>query len=656
MKKLSILIALLLMISLTTSVAYAEEKDEDEKKEELKTETAQWISVVGIEGGQILFDSETGKVKDVENSVTKAHFPERIEGVEVKYLNSSIFYKNENIVSVVIPGTVESVEPGSFAHCPNLTTVVIQEGVEEIKYSAFYNCQSLTSLTLPNSLEDIGNSAFGLTGLVEVEIPEGVEELGDGVFYGSKKLKAVYIPSTLEEMGDNVFWQCHLLSDVYYNGTADMWNEIEIGTDSGELMSATLHQSNGETFVPSLGANSEMGWVAVDGIVGGQILFDSDKGIILEVQGEITQAHIPSEINGTTVEYLSSSLFSKSDELTSVIIPGTIKKIPMDAFANCDELEIVTIEEGVEEIAISAFYGCEDLETLSLPKSLRTIGNTVFGLTGLEKVTIPEGVETIGEMAFYGSKDIEEVYIPSTVKSIGNKVFWQCNELEDVYYNGSENGWENIGIGSDNKELFRAKIHMTDGTIFETNPDENAGNPSNWADKEIDKAKEKGLVIVMTGLPQYKDDITREQFAESIVNTVEIATGKEISIKENPFKDTDNIDIIKAYSAGIVTGMTEDTFGPEKEISREQIAVMLYRAMLYIAENGGATILTIEDGDISMYDDSDDVSDWAEDAVSALNANGIMKGASASNLSPKKTTSVEQSILLLNRLVESIHE
>ncbi len=644
MKKL-LLPALLLTFSVASPLASAYTPEVPESYE--------WLTVDGIEGGQIYFDHERGKILDAKDGITKADIPSVINGTTVTDLANGLFRNSETLESVVIPGTIGEIPFDAFAHCYVLSTVVIEEGVEEIETSAFYRTPKLTSISLPTSLTDIGDTAFGEIGATELKIPEGVEEIGDMSFYGSSKLQTVHIPSTVEEIGDQAFWQCHKLSNVYYNGTPEMWSQIEIGSDSGELYGATLHQTGGGEFTPSLGENSDMGWITVDGIVGGKILFDKENGEILEAEKSITQAHIPSYIDGVEVKFLANSLFHEFDDLESVVVPGTVNKIPLFAFANCDELTSVKIEEGVDIIGVSAFYGAEDLEVLTLPSSVGTIEDTAFGLTGLESVTLPEGLYAIGKMAFYGSDDLETVRLPSSLITIESKVFWQCHDLEDIYYNDTSTEWSYINLDSNNKQLLSTTIHTTDGTVSPTKPDTAAGKPSDWADEEIENANKQGLVIIMTGVPQYTDNITREQFAESVVNLVELSTGKEIVPVENPFVDTENIDVVKAYTIGVINGMSETTFEPETTTNREQIAVMLYRAALYIAENGGATILTVSDDNISMYDDSDEVSDWAQEAVSALNANKIMQGTSDKNLSPKGTTTVEQSILLLARMYQA---
>lgn len=52
---------------------------------------------------------------------------------------------------------------------------------------------------------------------------------------------------------------------------------------------------------------------------------------------------------------------------------------------------------------------------------------------------------------------------------------------------------------------------------------------SSWAQAEVYAAISAGLVPQFSGDPAYQDTITREQFAELIVQTVETALGRELA-------------------------------------------------------------------------------------------------------------------------------
>ena len=172
---------------------------------------------------------------------------------------------------------------------------------------------------------------------------------------------------------------------------------------------------------------------------------------------------------------------------------------------------------------------------------------------------------------------------------------------------------------------------------------------SSWAASELTAAHEAGLVPTLTGNPGYQDTITREQFAELVVQTVTVICTAPESAPAGTFTDTENTAILRAFEAGIVNGVGDGKFAPKQATNREQIAVMIARAIDYIELQTGVDLAPAA-SDISRFSDKDDVSSWAVDGVGLLASNGIMTGTSATTLSPKASCTVEQSILLLYRM------
>jgi hypothetical protein len=86
---------------------------------------------------------------------------------------------------------------------------------------------------------------------------------------------------------------------------------------------------------------------------------------------------------------------------------------------------------------------------------------------------------------------------------------------------------------------------------------------SSWAAVELKKADEAGLIPdILKGADMTKP-ITREKFAELAVKLYEKTTGKAAAAASpNPFKDTTNQQILKAFKLGITTGTTATTFAP----------------------------------------------------------------------------------------------
>lgn len=179
-----------------------------------------------------------------------------------------------------------------------------------------------------------------------------------------------------------------------------------------------------------------------------------------------------------------------------------------------------------------------------------------------------------------------------------------------------------------------------------------AAEPSDWAQAEIAAADAAGLIPELNGSPAWQSSASRLHFAQLAVRLAETVTGETLpAAPESTFADCTDVDVRKAYAAGIVNGTSDTTFSPEDKLTREQLATMLWRAASYIQQQTGEQVLTAG-GSLEGYTDAGSVSDYATEAVATLANYGIMKGTSATALSPQQDCSVEQSALLCYRLYD----
>lgn len=99
-----------------------------------------------------------------------------------------------------------------------------------------------------------------------------------------------------------------------------------------------------------------------------------------------------------------------------------------------------------------------------------------------------------------------------------------------------------------------------------------------------------------------------------------------------------------AAAEEIVTGYSATRFGPDDAVTREQLAVMLYRYASYAGENMEAT------ADLSSYDDANAISIWAEEAMAWAVAAGILTGKGAERLDPAGTATRAEFATILMRM------
>lgn len=169
---------------------------------------------------------------------------------------------------------------------------------------------------------------------------------------------------------------------------------------------------------------------------------------------------------------------------------------------------------------------------------------------------------------------------------------------------------------------------------------------SSWALEELTKAVEYGLYTDRI-MNNYTQNINREEFCELVVKLYEKLTGGvSIAASFDTFSDTTNESVLKAYKASIVNGTGKDTFSPNNFITRQDICVMLYRAI-----TGAIPDLNISIDGAAIFEDDNLVGSWAVKEVKFASKSGIMKG-SGTKIMPLDNTSREQALLLIKRTYE----
>src|SRR6056297_2173724 len=168
------------------------------------------------------------------------------------------------------------------------------------------------------------------------------------------------------------------------------------------------------------------------------------------------------------------------------------------------------------------------------------------------------------------------------------------------------------------------------------------GSQSTWAEPEIEEAYEYNLTYPNV-MNNFKTNITREEFSTLAVKLYESLTEEKAKVETDPFSDTNNLEVLKAYNLGIVKGRTSTIFAPKDYITRQEICVMIFRVL----KISGAEITTVETGDFP-FSDTKNIASWALDSVKFAYQNGIMNG-SDSKILPLNNTTREQGIVLLKR-------
>ena len=150
--------------------------------------------------------------------------------------------KNLNVVVFEEGSQLKDIGACAFHSCDNLTDIVIPEGVTSIGEDAFYSCDSLLNITLPKSLRDISKDAFNsCRSLISITIPKGITSIGIRAFAHCGGIETVIFEgSLLISVDENAFAFCSEITNVYYAGVEEQWNNIVIGSGNEYLTKATI--------------------------------------------------------------------------------------------------------------------------------------------------------------------------------------------------------------------------------------------------------------------------------------------------------------------------------------------------------------------------------------------------------------------------------
>ena len=193
-----------------------------------------------------------------------------------------------------------------------------------------------------------------------------------------------------------------------------------------------------------------------------------------------------------TVNQIEDKAFYES-AITSVEIPGTVKRIGDSAFDNSPDLTRVSMGEGVEFIGEYAFRRTK-VEEINFPESLKVVESCVCEITPWDgnqpageiyagktfyrykydsnkplpesvQVSIKDGTKIICGDAFYNVR-LSDIKIPESVTSIGGSAFRNCSKLTKIelpaglsYCNGTA-FWGCPALDSYEGDVYAGKVYL----------------------------------------------------------------------------------------------------------------------------------------------------------------------------------------------------
>lgn len=374
--------------------------------------------------------------------------------------------KNE-FVDLVIPSTyqgkaVTKIADSAFVREgsePIVGKLIVSEGITHIGNSAFENCTQLNEITLPATLKEIGNRAFaGCVNLRTLSPLVAVESIGELAFYECKNLAAVSLPGTLTSMGIDAFRNCHNLTDL------TLAEGIVSIPERGFYECLRLQEVTFPSTLKEIGRSAFYHTALREVVLPEGITVIKENAFYCVYLESIT---LPSTL--TTIE--KDAVWSS--ELKNLVIPAGVTSIAREAFTGgCDNLESLTVpfvggapcEESFNKYENQLgyifggtsyqehhemFFG-EKLKTVTVLGGYMIAANAFGECAYIENVRFAEGIAVIWDSAFSGCTGLKTVVLPKTLEKIGRAFASLTEELDAVYYAGTEADWNSITIDTEN--------------------------------------------------------------------------------------------------------------------------------------------------------------------------------------------------------------
>ena len=164
-----------------------------------------------------------------------------------------------------------------------------------------------------------------------------------------------------------------------------------------------------------------------------------------------------------------------------------------------------------------------------------------------------------------------------------------------------------------------------------------------WAKDAINNLYDKGIVNgVSKTAYNPSGDVKREEFVKMIdtLYSAESTTSTFTDVNQSEWYASY---INKAVAAGIIKGMNENTFGLGQGVTREDMAVMIVRALKLETNITGET-----------FSDDLNIASYAKEAVYTLRSKGIISGTGNGNYEPKRVMTRAEAAVLINNILNIV--
>lgn len=543
----------------------------------------------------------------------------------LRELGSDAFAGSTALKSVFIPLSLQTAS-SPFRKCTALTDVTFEDGrtklpntlledsgirqltvpqtVTKIGYSAFSGCTQLTAITLPAGLRELGSEAFkGCTALERIVLPDSVTEIGSNLFNGCTSLADVTLSTNLQAIPENTFYGCTSLQKLVAPYAVTKIGKTAFANCTS-LTELTLLRNVTEAATDALSYPEQ---VTVYGV----------KGTYAETYAASVGASFAAIDRPATAVFLPKSV--------TVKVWSSVRLLPSLDPVDCTD-ELVWSSSDASVAAVSA-------------------DGTVTGRKdGSAVITVTAGSVSARCEVAVGTPTHVHSYtavVTAPTCAVQGYTTYTCS-CGEYYYDDYVPA---LGHSYVDGVCTRCGASRPETRFVDV-------KPGSWYYKSIVYAVSNGL---MNGVGDSKFE-PEEGMTRAMLVTV--LWRYEGSPKQRPSTFSDvrrgqwySEAVSWAAKNGIVTGVGDNKFEPDTQITREQIATILYR---YAQKKRADTSAR---GSLSAFPDNGKVNGWAKTALQWCVGEGLIGGTNENGrvyLDPQGTATRAQVATILMRYIEKL--
>ena len=555
------------------------------------------------------------------------------------------------LTSIQIPDSVTTIGGHAFDQTA-LTTITIPDSVTSLGGQAFYKCTRLRSATIGAGLTRMWGTFTGCDELTDVTIGENVSTL-DETFRGCTSLKTLTLPASVKAIY-KAFWNCSNLEIVYLKSMtapefqpfytdnpqvfvipkgatgfdAEIWRNYTILYEGDPLPKSAI------TLSPtSIDFGSLMQGYASDELVSKTVTVTNtgDKGVTL-LQ--------PSSLSDFKVDSLDRRTLSPGQSATLSVSP----KYALRPGTYSDTLTIST-QDGVSASLSLSFAVGELYGKITADRTSIDFGSVEEGYTQPAPVTVTftnSGTASMSLALNSTSLDSFIISEPSRSSVEPNQSATLTVQPKAGLKSGTYKQTLKI-IWGDGYRI-EIPITFTVGNAGASGMPFTDAAPGIWYYDTVKYVYERGLMnggTASTFVPYGR--LSRAMVAQVLYNLAGTPAAESAGFADVPASAWYADAVNWAAETGVVTGYSAQTFGPEDNVTREQLAVMFCR----YAKSAGLDT-TQNDPIAHGFYDYGTISGWALDAVNWAYKVRLIAGKTGNLLDPSGTaTRIELAIMLM---------